>query len=258
MTSELESESPTFSVQIEEDCAVVTLKDGAFVLGTDLGEKERFLGAISDIEAAEHILAIVCFNAPQALDDVAHQNFIERLFPKDGGKARSSHVAAAELLREANAFNQFLLWTTESSKLVISCLRGTVATPFFGLSLAADLRLVSPDMSFSLSHVTHGVPPTGALAFLLPRFVGQGQATQMLLGGGMIGADRALELGLVSQIVTDDDFHAACLRVVTDLAHRSSATVPFSRPLLYPYADELRGFLAKESKLRSQAFHRPR
>ena len=138
MTSELESESPTFSVQIEEDCAVVTLKDGAFVLGTDLEEKEHFLRAISDIAVAEHVRAIVCFNAPQALDDVAHQNFIERLFPKDGGKARSSHGAAAELLREANALNQFLLWTTESSKLVISCLRGTVATPFFRVPASRD------------------------------------------------------------------------------------------------------------------------
>ena len=78
----------------------------------------------------------------------------------------------------------------------------------------------------------------------------------MLLGRETIEANRALELGLVSQVIVDDDFRAGCLRTVENLLASCERTLPYSRPLFHPYGDELLAFFAKESKLRLQAYNR--
>jgi len=211
MTSSLDCESATFSVQIENNCAVVTLRDGAFVLGTDLEEKERFQSAMSSLEEATEVQAIVFFDPGESLGDGDHRESIARVKSSPGTTAGRAVRQHENLFRAENSLNQFVLRLIESTKLIVTCPEGPISSPFFGVSLASDLRFVAPDLRFCLSHVELGVPPTGALAFLLPRFVGQGRAIQILLGGGTIDADQALDLGLVSQVIADDDFRGVCL-----------------------------------------------
>ena len=224
-------ESATFSAQVEGRCGIVTLKDGAFDMGTDLEEKKRFLSTFGRLEASPDIGALVCFNASEALGDDAHRRFFESAGPTAN---RSTTFETSLSVREANALNEFLLRITESTKLIAICLQGTIATPFFGLSLASDVRLATPDMRFHLSHTELGIPPSASLAFLLPRFVGQGRATEMLLAGGTISADQAKELGLVHQIVASTDFEAACLQVVEERFLPFAKALPWTRPLFSP------------------------
>lgn len=69
------------------------------------------------------------------------------------------------------------------------------------LALCCDLRIASDDASFALPEVKLGYIPSAGGTQLLPRTVHPGVAREMILAGEPIDASRALELGLVSEVV---------------------------------------------------------
>ena len=98
------------------------------------------------------------------------------------------------------------------TKIVIYALQGVVVTPFFGASLSSDFRFASEGMSFSLAHIKYGFPPTGGIAFFLPRYLGQTRTVELLIRGGDIGAADALEMGLINKIFAKERFEEDFIR----------------------------------------------
>jgi enoyl-CoA hydratase len=79
-----------------------------------------------------------------------------------------------------------------------------------GLMLAAaqDLRIAAASARFGLPEVTWGFNPSYGIARLLD-VVGGGPARDLLLTGRTIGADEALRIGLVTEVVSDEALAAA-------------------------------------------------
>jgi enoyl-CoA hydratase len=69
------------------------------------------------------------------------------------------------------------------------------------LALACDLRVASENAVFGLPEPTLGIIPGAGGTQRLPRIVGLGRAKEMILTGARWDARRALEAGLVSQVV---------------------------------------------------------
>src|SRR5207237_2672524 len=85
---------------------------------------------------------------------------------------------------------------------IIAAVNGVAAGAGAVIALAADLRLVARSASFVFLFTKVGV--SGAdmgAAYLLPRLVGLGRATQLLLLGDAIDAETADRYGLVTQLV---------------------------------------------------------
>jgi enoyl-CoA hydratase/carnithine racemase len=97
---------------------------------------------------------------------------------------------------------------------IIAAVHGTAAGAGAVLALAADFRLVAKSgrFAFLFTKVALAGADMGA-AYLLPRIVGLGRATQLLMLGDTIGAEEADRYGLVSRLVDDDalDEEAAAL-----------------------------------------------
>ncbi|MFC5134693.1 MULTISPECIES: enoyl-CoA hydratase/isomerase family protein [Haloferacaceae] len=70
-------------------------------------------------------------------------------------------------------------------------------------ALACDVRTAGPDALFSEAFVNVGLVPGDGGAWLLPRLIGEGPARELLLTGRDVDAERAAELGLVSEVVED-------------------------------------------------------
>jgi 3-hydroxyacyl-CoA dehydrogenase len=92
------------------------------------------------------------------------------------------------------------------------------------LSLACHHRLATPGASMGLPEVRIGLVPGAGGTQRLPRAVGAALALQMITSGEPIGAERALDGGLVSRIVADTTFagvidFAAEVAAQTDAAH---------------------------------------
>ena len=93
---------------------------------------------------------------------------------------------------------------------------GEIVTPFFGASLAMDIRLVSEDVTFLLSHMQMDIHPSGALPYFLPKFIGHAKASNILYGKEKISVKEAHELGLVSEILPEENFDESVLKYVRE------------------------------------------
>ena len=100
----------------------------------------------------------------------------------------SLHALARELLRLETP--------------ILAAVRGRCLGGGLELALLADRIVAAPGSSFGQPEVRLGVfAPIGSL--LLPRAVGARRASEMLLSGGSITAETALDWGLVAELATD-------------------------------------------------------
>ena len=90
-------------------------------------------------------------------------------------------------------------------KPTICAFSGAGVTVGCELSLVCDYRIISQTAFFQESWIRLGIlPPLGGM-MLLPRLVGLGTATDMILRGRPVKADEALRLGLVVEVVPVED-----------------------------------------------------
>lgn len=87
------------------------------------------------------------------------------------------------------------------------------------LALAADLRVASPAAKLGLPEVGLGLIPGYGGTQRLPRLIGQGRALDLILTGRHVGAEEALQLGLVNRVA--DDALAGALELARTAARNS-------------------------------------
>lgn len=90
------------------------------------------------------------------------------------------------------------------------------------LAMACTLRIASAKARMGLPEITLGLIPGFGGTQRLPRLVGRGHALHLILGGGMIDAARAAEMGLVSEVVEPDQL----LTTATGLARKLAGFSP--------------------------------
>ena len=93
---------------------------------------------------------------------------------------------------------------------VIAALNGIAAGAGAVIALASDFRLMarSASLAFLFTKVGLAGADMGS-AYLLPRIVGLGRATELLVLGDKVAADDALRLGLATQVVEDGQLAGA-------------------------------------------------
>ncbi|MBC7492173.1 MAG: enoyl-CoA hydratase/isomerase family protein [Novosphingobium sp.] len=106
---------------------------------------------------------------------------------------------------------------------VIACAQGPACGGGFSLLLASDVRYASPDLRMNAAYIRIGLGgcDMGA-SYFLPRLVGSSVASEYLLTGRFMTANKALACGLVSEIVPVD----ALLEKATALADEMLLTSP--------------------------------
>jgi enoyl-CoA hydratase/carnithine racemase len=129
-------------------------------------------------------------------------------------------MAARDLMSFTKMTGDVIRAMREMPIPVIAGIQGIAAGAGSVLALAADFRVVAQSGKFAFLFTKVGLSggDMGA-AYLLPRMVGVGRATQLLMLGDTIDAVTADRYGLVSQLVADDELDQA----VSQLASRLSA-----------------------------------
>jgi enoyl-CoA hydratase len=87
---------------------------------------------------------------------------------------------------------------------VVGAINGAAVTGGLELALACDFLIASERATFADTHARVGVMPGGGMTVRLPSFVGANRARQMSFTGDFIDARRALEWGLVNEVVPHD------------------------------------------------------
>lgn len=103
-------------------------------------------------------------------------------------------------------------------KPTIAAISGYALGGGLEIALCCDFRLAAEGAVFGLPEITLGIIPGGGGTQRLPRLVGLGPATEMLMLGITIKADRALSIGLVKEIVALDQLEAKAEELAKQLA----------------------------------------
>jgi enoyl-CoA hydratase/carnithine racemase len=124
-----------------------------------------------------------------------------------------------ELLEFTHMTGEVVKAMRECPLPIIAAVHGIAAGAGSVIALAADFRLLSRSASFAFLFTRVGLAGADmGSAYLLPRIVGLGRATQLLMLGDTIDADSAERYGLVSQLVDDGELDDAVAALATRIA----------------------------------------
>lgn len=116
---------------------------------------------------------------------------------------------------------------------IVAAIQGIAAGAGAVIALAADFRVVAESGRFAFLFTKVGLSggDMGA-AYLLPRVVGLGRATELLMLGGTIDAATAERYGLVSRLVADDELDTAAGELARTLADGPTLAIAQTKSLL--------------------------
>ena len=201
------------------------------------------------IEISDKI-AVVTLNRPQALNalnkellgeissflDEAENNPEIRVLILTGS-GEKSFVAGADI-KEFSDFNasQGELLAKEGQekvfdklenfpKPIIAAVNGFALGGGLELAMAAHFRIASENAKLGLPEVTLGLIPGYGGTQRLPKLVGKGRAAQMIFTAEMIPAQRAFEIGLVNEVVSQAELLDRAKAIASKIASNSSTAI---------------------------------
>ena len=115
---------------------------------------------------------------------------------------------------------------------IIAAINGFAVGGGVEIALAADIRVAGDNAEMWFPETSIGRFVTGGASVLLPRLVGLGQAKRLIYTGEHVGAKRALEIGLVEEVVAPDVLMSRCRAMASQIAENSTISVTLSKRVL--------------------------
>jgi len=116
---------------------------------------------------------------------------------------------------------------------IVASLNGTVAGAGAAIALASDFRVAADTARIAFLFVKVGLAGADmGAAHLLPRLVGLGRATELLMTGDFLDADEALRIGLYNRVVPVDQLPAATAALVDRLVRGPAAGLAATKAAL--------------------------
>jgi 2-(1,2-epoxy-1,2-dihydrophenyl)acetyl-CoA isomerase len=184
----------------------------------DWTTREALVSALDEAGADLHVRAVVL----TGIGDRAFCTGADLRVPvpapvkPEGAPKRAQGDVARSI---ATGWQRVITAVLDCEKPVIAAVNGTAAGAGMHLALACDLVVMADTAKLVPVFVRRGIAPDAAGAYLLSRLVGPQRAKQIYLFGDDIPASRALELGLVNEVVPADDL----LEVAESFAERLAA-----------------------------------
>jgi len=175
-------------------------------------------------------------------------------------------IIGALFARDAKGLREFTRMTCDvilnirrCRRPVIAALNGTVAGAGAVIASACDLRIAAETAKIAFLFVRVGL--SGAdmgASWLLPRLVGLGRATELLMTGEFIDARRALEIGLYQWVVTHDQLMAEATALADKLARGPTPALAVTKQALdAEFEMGLEAALAHEAEVQAALMEHP-
>jgi len=105
---------------------------------------------------------------------------------------------------------------------IIACVQGAACGGGFALALASDVRIAGESARMNAAFIRIGLSACDVgVSYFLPRLVGASVASELLLTGRFIHAERARSLGLVSTVVPDAELEAEARKLAEEMLSTS-------------------------------------
>ena len=131
------------------------------------------------------------------------------------------------------------LWQELSRRMIgmrkptLAAVNGYALGGGFEFALACDMRIASTSARLGLPDIGLGYSPTSGMTYLLPRIIGLGRALKLALLPDPVDAEEALGMGLVTQVVEDDQLIETAQEVALRIASFAPQAVMFNKRSFY-------------------------
>jgi 2-(1,2-epoxy-1,2-dihydrophenyl)acetyl-CoA isomerase len=180
-----------------------------------------------------------------ALTDAATDDNIRAICITGAGKGFCAggdinYMASLQETNDTEAFRKLLesgrkvvTKVREIEKPVVAMINGIAAGAGLNLALASDIRIASESARFSQAFIKIGLHPDWGGTFFLPRLIGTARACELIFTGDLIDAQTAYRIGLVNQVVADNDLKATTLTLLKKLASRPKEALALAKRSIY-------------------------
>lgn len=199
---------------------------------------EELLDAVQDAEDDPSVAVLVftaegpAFSAGGNVKDMAAK---EGLFAGEPVEIAESYRATIQ---------QLTRYMATTDLVTIAAVDGPAIGAGFDLVLGCDLRIGSPNASFAHTFIEMGIIPGDGGAWLLPRVVGWQRAIELSLTARRVGADEAVALGILLEVVPASDLEKRVTALASTIAAKSRPAVKLAKRLLRQARSmDLDGFL---------------
>lgn len=151
--------------------------------------------------------------------------------------------------RVRDGFGPFIAALESFPKPLIAAVNGLAVGIGLTLLPHCDLVLAARSARFRAPFASLGVTVEAGNSFLLPQVIGGQAAADLIYGGGWLEAEAAHRLGLVAELVADEDLEAVAReRAAAYAAQPVAALVANKRLLLEARLDAVRAARAREDR----------
>jgi 2-(1,2-epoxy-1,2-dihydrophenyl)acetyl-CoA isomerase len=160
-----------------------------------------------------------------------------------------------EFARILGAGRRVITAIRHMTKPVIAAVNGPAAGAGANLAFACDLRIASTMATFSQSFVKVGLVPDWGGTFFLPRLVTPNKACELFFLGEVIGADEALRLSIVNQVVAPEELENATMQIAERLRAAPPIALAAAKQAVYASeAADLEEMLRYETEAQLRCF----
>jgi 2-(1,2-epoxy-1,2-dihydrophenyl)acetyl-CoA isomerase len=211
--------------------------------------RDALLAAIEAAAADDAVRVVILTGSGRGFSTGAD---LDDLFEPDA----DASVLVREQLRDR--YNPIVLGLRRMEKPVIAAINGVAAGIGLSMALACDLRIASAEAQFTMGFSRIGLVPDGGATLLLPLLAGLARGLAFAWTSDVIGADEALRIGLLNDVVPAD----ALARETHALANRLMAISPSAlaltkRAFNAAVCPELEAVLEREAVLQEEAARAP-
>ena len=129
-------------------------------------------------------------------------------------------------------YNPIILAIRNCPKPIISVVNGTAAGAGANIALACDVCVAAESASFIQAFSKIGLIPDCGGTFTLPRLIGFGKASALMMLGDKVTAREAERMGMIYKVFADDTYRNDSAELATTLANMPTKALALTKELL--------------------------
>ena len=236
--------SESFTCDIEDHTAILTLKKKAFSVNFETSHLSRFLDCMNHLEMDDNIRGVIVMDTPEYHGVENVKEFIELLQNTKGSYQKEKGVT-----RYGNSSKRLTLTLNDFSKPIVVGLEGRVPIDSFGYFLACDHIIAANNVIIEFPGLEQGVLPIGAVGFFLEKEIGIQATLDMFLTGTPVSVERAKELGLVHCQCDSATVLDACKKKMALYYQHGDNILMMSKQLFKPKSYDLEEYFERSMRI---------
>lgn len=214
----------TIQLEVRDGVALVTLNRPAALNALTQAMGEEFVSAVGSAHE-RGARAIVLTGAGRAFCAGGDLREMQQFAEKEG-RIEAFFDEPLRLLHSC------VLLIRRTPLPVIAAVNGAASGAGCNLALACDLVIASESAKFNQAFIKVGLTPDCGGTFILPRLVGWRRATAMMMTGEVVAARGALSMGMINEVVADEELMETAMRMAKRLATAPTAAIASIKELL--------------------------